>query len=248
MGSANDGQELLVDGAYRAVGSPVWRKAYAARVGAVMAELVREGSRVLWIGEPAMQDPQLSVRHAGDRRDLCRAGRQAPWRDLLQPWQRSERARTAPTAARIVINGQPTVVRLDGDPPQHLRQHLPRQLTSRPRWSGSWVSEILRADRRRQPIPWSFVSRRPQLAGGCAPTGGCAMLLELGMTGEALACLAPREQGECEGGQLWSPSSRGCRDRVSRRGDRDQPAPLADVPEPAPSSAADALAAARRRS
>jgi lysophospholipase L1-like esterase len=60
MGSANDGQDLVVDGADQAVGSHLWDKAYGARVGAVMSSLVREGAKVLWIGEPAMQDPALS--------------------------------------------------------------------------------------------------------------------------------------------------------------------------------------------
>jgi lysophospholipase L1-like esterase len=60
MGSANDGQALLIDGAIQPVGGPLWRKVYGARVGAIMSSLVREGSKVLWIGEPAMQDPQLS--------------------------------------------------------------------------------------------------------------------------------------------------------------------------------------------
>ncbi|MGA3352131.1 MAG: DUF459 domain-containing protein [Acidimicrobiales bacterium] len=60
MGSANDGQDMLVDGTAQTVGSPLWKKAYAARIAAIMASLVREGSKVLWIGEPAMQDPQLS--------------------------------------------------------------------------------------------------------------------------------------------------------------------------------------------
>jgi hypothetical protein len=61
MGSANDGQALLVDGAVEPVGSPSWRQAYGARVAGVMSALVREGAKVLWIGEPAMQDPQLSA-------------------------------------------------------------------------------------------------------------------------------------------------------------------------------------------
>ena len=44
MGSANDGQELLVDGAYQPVGSPLWREAYAARVAAIMTSVVQEGA------------------------------------------------------------------------------------------------------------------------------------------------------------------------------------------------------------
>jgi hypothetical protein len=61
MGSANDGQSMLIDGAVQAVGSPAWRAAYGAIVGSTMAALLREGAKVLWIGQPAMQDPQLSA-------------------------------------------------------------------------------------------------------------------------------------------------------------------------------------------
>ncbi|MGD0592989.1 MAG: DUF459 domain-containing protein [Acidimicrobiales bacterium] len=61
MGSANDGQELLVDGAYRPVGSRLWDVAYGQMVGSTMRSLVDEGCKVLWIGEPAMQDPSLNV-------------------------------------------------------------------------------------------------------------------------------------------------------------------------------------------
>ena len=61
MGSANDGQDLIVNGAIQAVGSPLWRRAYGSRVGAIMTSLLREGAKVLWIGEPAMEDPQLSA-------------------------------------------------------------------------------------------------------------------------------------------------------------------------------------------
>ena len=61
MGSANDGQDLVVNGAIRSVASPLWKRAYGLRVAGIMASLLAEGSKVLWIGEPAMQDPQLSA-------------------------------------------------------------------------------------------------------------------------------------------------------------------------------------------
>jgi hypothetical protein len=61
MGSANDGQNMLIDGAVQAVGSPAWRAAYGAIVGSTMAALLREGAKVLWIGQPAMQDPRFSA-------------------------------------------------------------------------------------------------------------------------------------------------------------------------------------------
>jgi lysophospholipase L1-like esterase len=57
MGSANDDQEILVNGAYRAPGSRLWDAAYAQTVGEAMHGLVSEGCKVLWIGEPAMDDP-----------------------------------------------------------------------------------------------------------------------------------------------------------------------------------------------
>jgi hypothetical protein len=60
MGSANDGQDLLVDSAFQAVGSPRWRAAFGRIVGSTMGALLAEGCKVLWIGEPAMQDPALS--------------------------------------------------------------------------------------------------------------------------------------------------------------------------------------------
>jgi lysophospholipase L1-like esterase len=61
MGSANDGQEILVNGLYRNVGSRPWDAAYAKTVGDTMKSLVSEGCKVLWIGEPAMQSPSLNV-------------------------------------------------------------------------------------------------------------------------------------------------------------------------------------------
>lgn len=61
MGSANDDQPLPYEGGFAAVGSPGWRKVYGERVGAIMSELTHEGAKVLWIGEPAMQNPALSL-------------------------------------------------------------------------------------------------------------------------------------------------------------------------------------------
>jgi len=61
---------------FQPVGSRLWRKAYADRVAGIMTALVREGSKVLWIGEPAMQDPHLSS-YMEVMTSLCTAGRQA---------------------------------------------------------------------------------------------------------------------------------------------------------------------------
>ncbi len=61
MGSANDGQDLPWRGGFAVVGSPEWKKVYGERVGNTMSELTREGAKVLWIGEPAMQNAALSA-------------------------------------------------------------------------------------------------------------------------------------------------------------------------------------------
>lgn len=61
MGSANDDQPLPYRGGFAQVGSPGWRTVYGQRVGTIMSELTREGAKVLWIGEPAMQNRALSL-------------------------------------------------------------------------------------------------------------------------------------------------------------------------------------------
>jgi hypothetical protein len=113
MGSANDGQDLFVGGAFQAVGSRLWRKAYADRVAGIMSELVREGSEVLWIGEPAMQDPQLSqYMQVIDQVCAQQAARHHgvtflnPGADLNGPHGSYD--------STVLIHGRPTVVRLDG--------------------------------------------------------------------------------------------------------------------------------------
>jgi hypothetical protein len=113
MGSANDGQDILVDGNFRGVGSPLWRAAFGRIVGSTMSALLAEGAKVLWIGEPAMQEPSLSA----DMR-------------IIDEIYASEAARHRgvvffnPTAVlggpggrytgTINIDGHPTAVRLDG--------------------------------------------------------------------------------------------------------------------------------------
>ena len=113
MGSANDGQDLFVDGAFQPVGSRLWRKAYADRVAGIMTALVREGSKVLWIGEPAMQDPQLSeYMQVIDQVCEQQAARHHgvtffnPGAVLNGPKARYE--------STVLIHRDPTVVRLDG--------------------------------------------------------------------------------------------------------------------------------------
>ncbi len=113
MGSANDGQELIVNGSYRPVGSPAWRAVYAARVGAVMSALVREGCRVLWIGEPAMADPQLSYYMAVIDQVFAEQAAKHPGVTFLNPGAilNGPHGRYRAT---IVIDGHATPVRLDG--------------------------------------------------------------------------------------------------------------------------------------
>ncbi|HEV8065148.1 MAG TPA: hypothetical protein VGP46_09965 [Acidimicrobiales bacterium] len=61
MGSANDGQAMIVHGQYAAVGSPAWTAEYKELVGSTLSPLVGEGCKVLWIGEPAMESAWLSA-------------------------------------------------------------------------------------------------------------------------------------------------------------------------------------------
>ena len=113
MGSANDGQELLVGGTYRPVGSPAWRREYGARVGSLMSALLREGSKVLWIGEPAMASASLSA----DMRviDQVCAEQAARHRGVvfLNPGKYLNGPGGRYTAT-VLINGHKTPVRLDG--------------------------------------------------------------------------------------------------------------------------------------
>jgi len=113
MGSANDGQALLLGGAIRSVGSPAWRQAYGRIVGATMSALLHEGTKVLWIGEPAMQDPTLSSEMQVEDQVLAAEAKSHPgvvWFDpgtvLDGPGGTYE--------GSVVIGGQLTPVRLDG--------------------------------------------------------------------------------------------------------------------------------------
>ena len=113
MGSANDGQDLFVDDAFQPVGSRLWRKAYADRVAGIMTALVGEGSKVLWIGEPAMQDPQLSS-YMEVMDEVC--AQQAARHHgvtFFDPGAVLDGPKGSYTGT-LLIHGQPTVVRLDG--------------------------------------------------------------------------------------------------------------------------------------
>jgi len=113
MGSANDGQDLFVDGGFQPVGSPLWRKAYADRVAGIMTALVREGSKVLWIGEPAMRDPQLSAYMKVIDQVCAQQAARHHGVTFFNPGTVLNGPRAGYENA-LIIHGQPTVVRLDG--------------------------------------------------------------------------------------------------------------------------------------
>jgi hypothetical protein len=113
MGSANDGQDIILDGRDQPVGSRLWDAAYAKTVGFTMQELLDEGCKVLWIGEPAMQDAELnSAMHVLDTIYAEEAARHPgvvfynPGTVLNGPH--------GTYAGNLVIDGKLTSVRLDG--------------------------------------------------------------------------------------------------------------------------------------
>jgi hypothetical protein len=113
MGSANDGQDLVVDGAVQPVGSPLWKKAYAARVSGIMASLVGAGAKVLWIGEPAMQDPELSEYMQVMDDVVAQQAAKHPGVTFFNPGLVLNGPHWSYAATRL-IDGQATEVRLDG--------------------------------------------------------------------------------------------------------------------------------------
>ena len=113
MGSANDGQDLFVANSFQPVGSRLWRKAYADRVAGIMTALAREGSRVLWIGEPAMQDPQLSSYMAVMDQVCAQQAARHHWVTFFNPGA----VLNGPHGSyrgTLLIHGRATLVRLDG--------------------------------------------------------------------------------------------------------------------------------------
>ncbi|MDI3317072.1 MAG: DUF459 domain-containing protein [Bacillota bacterium] len=54
MFGGNDAVSFIDQGAYVRFGSEPWRRAYGARVAAVMDEATRAGARVVWVGMPVM--------------------------------------------------------------------------------------------------------------------------------------------------------------------------------------------------
>jgi lysophospholipase L1-like esterase len=113
MGSANDGQEILVNGAYQAVGTRSWDAAYGATVLATMRSLVREGCKVLWIGEPAMQDATLNGYMQVIDRIFAEEAAKVPGVMFYNPGAVLD-TRSGGYAGSLRIDGVLTPVRLDG--------------------------------------------------------------------------------------------------------------------------------------
>jgi hypothetical protein len=113
MGSANDGQDLFVDGAFQPVGSALWRKVYGDRVAEIMRELVSEGSKVLWIGEPAMQDARLSAYMQVIDQVCAQQAARHHGVTFFDPGAVLNGPRGG-YSGTVPIHGQATVVRLDG--------------------------------------------------------------------------------------------------------------------------------------
>jgi hypothetical protein len=113
MGSANDGQAVAVNGSIAKVGSRAWQDAYGAEVGSVMAALLREGAKVLWVGEPAMQDPVLSAGMRAVDEVYATEARRHPGVYWFDPGVVFD-GPGGRYRSTIVIGGHPTAVRLDG--------------------------------------------------------------------------------------------------------------------------------------
>lgn len=58
---ANDDQGLVADGLAAVPGTPSWATAYAQRVDDLLRESTTAGARVVWIGMPPMQNPELNA-------------------------------------------------------------------------------------------------------------------------------------------------------------------------------------------
>jgi uncharacterized protein len=58
---ANDDQGMYVRNVPVTPTSQAWSRAYARRVGRLLAESQRAGARVVWVGLPPMEDPQLNA-------------------------------------------------------------------------------------------------------------------------------------------------------------------------------------------
>jgi hypothetical protein len=103
-----------------------------------MSELAREGAKVLWIGEPAMQDPQLSAYMRVIDQVCAQQAARHHGVTFLNPGAVLNGPRGA-YAGALRIDGQATVVRLDG---VHLNMAGSIYLAD---YIGEFVSRILAA-------------------------------------------------------------------------------------------------------
>jgi len=80
---ANDQQNFFVHGQFCQVGTSCWKAEYARRVDAILVLAHRARTQVLWVGEPAMQNPAFSqgvtMINSVVRRELDKA----PWATYL---------------------------------------------------------------------------------------------------------------------------------------------------------------------
>ncbi|MGH9172632.1 MAG: DUF459 domain-containing protein [Acidimicrobiales bacterium] len=113
MGGANDGQAMTVDGKYAAVGSPLWTAQYKEIIGSTMASLVKEGCKVLWIGEPAMQSAYLSAYMRDVDSVYAEEAKANPGVTYVDPGWWLDGPHGTYTG-EVKINGQETSVFLDG--------------------------------------------------------------------------------------------------------------------------------------
>jgi len=58
---ANDDQGMYVNGTGVAPDTSAWKVAYAGRVDRILEEAERAGARVVWVGMPPMEDPDLDA-------------------------------------------------------------------------------------------------------------------------------------------------------------------------------------------
>ncbi len=61
MSGANDNQDYVVDGVYHPNTTAFWRRRYRRDVSRIMDVLAADGRKVIWVGMPPMEDPDLDA-------------------------------------------------------------------------------------------------------------------------------------------------------------------------------------------
>jgi len=77
MMGANDDQALDENGRFVPLSSPAWRADYRSRVALLMDEVYAAGARVLWVGLPPMNSPNVSSAFARQLNAIFRAEAEA---------------------------------------------------------------------------------------------------------------------------------------------------------------------------